>query len=59
MNKSKTVCPICDSLVRLPQSVENAELISCASCSNKLEVRKNGSKIQLVEAPKVEEDWGE
>lgn len=59
MNKSKAVCPICDSSVKLPQSIENAELTTCASCNNRLEVKKNGIDIKLVEAPKIEEDWGE
>lgn len=59
MNKSKTVCPICDSFVKLPDTIEGAELITCVSCSNRLEIKKNGTDTKLVEAPKIEEDWGE
>lgn len=56
----QTQCPICDATIIVDQNTEVAEIIACNECKNKLEVtEKNGDKINLKEAPKVEEDWGQ
>ena len=53
-------CPICDAQVTLEESTQVSEIVACAECKNKLEVKgKNGSTFQLSQAPQVEEDWGE
>jgi lysine biosynthesis protein LysW len=53
-------CPICDSLIQLPNDVEESEILNCPDCRNAIVVAKlqNGSAILEV-APQVEEDWGE
>lgn len=50
---------MCDGEVQISQNTEEAELITCSFCNNKLEVKKEKGKFKLMEAPKVEEDWGE
>ena len=53
-------CPICDAQLNIDDTVEVAEIISCNDCKNKLEViSKTGKIVNVKEAPKVEEDWGE
>jgi alpha-aminoadipate carrier protein LysW len=56
----KNNCPVCDSEVTLPEGTEVSEIVSCADCHTRLVVSAlvNGAPT-LVEAPKVEEDWGE
>lgn len=53
-------CPICDSLIQLPNDVEESEILNCPDCRNAIVVARleNGSAILEV-APQVEEDWGE
>ncbi len=58
----KAQCSICDAMLTLNDNVEVSEIVTCMECQNKLEVKAkdNESKtVQLMEAPKVEEDWGE
>lgn len=54
------ICPICEATIEVTDSIEMSEIITCSDCQNKLEVKNIQEKnITLVEAPKVEEDWGE
>ena len=59
MSDVKVVCPICDEQIVIPKDTQETELIACSFCNNKLEVKKENNKFKLIEAPKVEEDWGE
>lgn len=57
-----TQCPLCDATIEIPAASEIAEIIGCRECRNKLEVvsiQKESGQVQVKEAPKVEEDWGE
>jgi alpha-aminoadipate/glutamate carrier protein LysW len=53
-----TKCPKCDANLNLSDDVEVGEIITCDECSAELEV-KSLDPIELVDAPEVEEDWGE
>lgn len=56
----KSICPVCDAEVTLPEKTEESEIISCSDCHTRLVVATmNSGKVTLTEAPKVEEDWGE
>lgn len=56
----KGICPICAGNIDIDHSVEITEIIICGECQNKLEVKNiNEKNITLVEAPKIEEDWGQ
>lgn len=53
-------CPICDANINIAQKVEISEVITCSDCKNKLEVKElHSTNMILIEAPKIEEDWGE
>ena len=55
-------CSICDANISGLDGVEIAEIISCSECHNKLEVISKNldtKTIEVKEAPKIEEDWGE
>lgn len=55
-------CLVCDATLSIDKNVEVAEIITCMECQNKLEVKTKDVElktVQLIEAPKVEEDWGE
>ena len=52
-------CPICDAQLQLTQ-VEESEVVVCSDCGSRLVVEEiRGERAVLVEAPEVEEDWGE
>jgi len=51
-------CPKCDADLSLANDCEIGEIISCDECSAELEV-KSLDPIELDDAPKVQEDWGE
>ncbi len=56
----KTNCPVCDGVINIDIKTEISEIISCHECKSRLEVTdKNDNLVTLLEAPKVEEDWGE
>ncbi len=59
MKNSKNLCPSCDEQINLSKDVTDAEVISCASCGSKYEVKIDKGQINLVDAPQVEEDWGQ
>lgn len=55
-------CPVCEGNINLPITVEVTELITCGECANQFEVAlvdKTAQKVNLKEAPKIEEDWGQ
>lgn len=55
-------CLVCDATLSIDKNVEVSEIITCMECQNKLEVKAKDVElktVQLIEAPKVEEDWGE
>jgi lysine biosynthesis protein LysW len=52
-------CPTCDEEVVLPAGTVAAELITCQECDTMLEVVSGENGLSLIEAPEVEEDWGE
>ena len=55
-------CPTCDAQVNLKPNVEVSEVVACPECQTKLEIKsieKLKGTVELKEAPKVEEDWGE
>ncbi len=57
---SRAHCPICDVVISLPNGTEVSEVISCSDCKSKLVVESiSGNQATLIQAPKVEEDWGE
>lgn len=51
-------CPECAGKVNLPEKTEVGEILTCADCGSRLEV-KSVNPPSLAAAPKVEEDWGE
>ncbi|GIW64375.1 MAG: hypothetical protein KatS3mg092_0308 [Patescibacteria group bacterium] len=56
----KGTCPICDNQFNFQDDLEVSEIITCQECGSRLVVvslEKN--KVDLEEAPQVEEDWGE
>lgn len=58
----KAQCSVCDASLTISENIEVSEIISCNECQNKLEVKSKNVElktVQLMEAPKVEEDWGE
>lgn len=60
MNTLKATCPMCDEEVSLENSVVESERIMCPECNNAVVVHKiAGDHVELIEAPAVEEDWGE
>jgi alpha-aminoadipate carrier protein LysW len=58
MRKAK--CELCDADIPIPDDAVVGEVISCPECSSEFEITKITEKeIQLREAEKIEEDWGE
>ena len=55
---SSATCPVCDAAVKVADDVMEGELLTCADCGMELEVTSL-SPLILVEAPEVQEDWGE
>ena len=51
-------CPECGSPLKLPQSVMQNEIVSCAACGVELEILST-APLQVGLAPEEEEDWGE
>lgn len=59
MNLSGT-CPICDALVIPEEEVEESEILSCPDCHSLLVVDLiKTNTFHLIQAPQIEEDWGE
>ncbi|MBI3379717.1 sulfonate ABC transporter [Candidatus Gottesmanbacteria bacterium] len=55
----KANCPICDTSLKLSADLIESEVFECVDCHRKIVVKSIGKKIELEEAPGVEEDWGE
>ncbi len=51
-------CPICGANVETEWEVETGEIIDCSDCGSELEVADT-DPLELIEAPELEEDWGE
>jgi len=51
-------CPSCDAGVKVPENVEQNEILVCEDCGLELEVTKV-SPLKLEEAPEEDEAWGE
>ena len=49
-------CPVCGAEIKLAESAEKGEIITCNDCGSELEVT---GKDSVQEAPREEEDWGE
>ena len=53
-------CPMCDAEVSLNADLVESERVMCPECNNAVVVNKIVSgRAELVEAPAVEEDWGQ
>jgi len=53
-------CPVCAVRISFAAPVEESEIITCFECRSALVVEcREGSRLILGEAPKIEEDWGE
>lgn len=55
-------CLVCDATLSIDKDVEISEIITCMECQNNLEVKAKNielNTVELMEAPKIEEDWGE
>ena len=50
-------CISCGAKMNL-DNPQKGEIVSCPECGIEMEVTNN-SPVELKEAPKVEEDWGE
>ncbi|HLB60184.1 MAG TPA: lysine biosynthesis protein LysW [Patescibacteria group bacterium] len=56
----KAICPICDAPVTLSNDVEPSEVVTCKECSSRLVVESiDKQSVTLIQAPDIEEDWGE
>lgn len=53
-------CPVCFALIVPGGMVVESEILSCPECRSLLVVDgREGSRLVLAEAPRIEEDWGE
>lgn len=59
MSKTTTKCPKCDGEIKLADDCEISEIITCDECSAELEVKELDPEVVLIDAPEVQEDWGE
>ena len=53
-----TTCPICETLVLVPDQSRLSEILECEDCRSELEIVAL-EPVMLALAPEVEEDWGE
>ena len=51
-------CPVCDAEIELAEDLIVGELLDCEECLCELEV-VSLDPVELQEAPKFEEDWGQ
>lgn len=51
-------CPVCGGNIEVNDKAVKGELLECPDCGTELEVKKT-KPLQLAEAPKEEEDWGQ
>lgn len=52
-------CPECDANLNIPEDATVGEIISCPDCGGDFEISKKGDNVELKQAEKVGEDWGE
>lgn len=53
-------CAVCDLPITLAPGTRATEVITCTDCKTRLVVEKvEGVNATLVQAPAVEEDWGQ
>lgn len=53
-----TTCPVCGKELELGESTVRNELFECSDCGTELEVTEV-NPLEVKEAPKEEEDWGQ
>jgi alpha-aminoadipate carrier protein LysW len=51
-------CPFCEAVLMLAEDAVKDELLECSDCGTELVVASL-EPLTLVEAPQVEEDWGQ
>ena len=51
-------CPICAAELTLGDDLVQGELLECDECGTELEV-ESVEPLTLIEAPAVQEDWGQ
>ncbi len=58
-----TECPVCDESINITdEKLVVGQKVVCSSCSADLEVteiNQEAKKVTTIQAPAVEEDWGE
>lgn len=60
MANLKGTCPTCDAAINFDVTVEVSEISNCPDCQTRVVVDAvESDKVNLKEAPEVEEDWGE
>lgn len=53
------ICQKCgDKILESTVKLEEGEILTCPGCSAEMEVKQK-NPLKLVEAPSMEEDWGE
>lgn len=53
-------CPVCSAVITSPAPVDETEILACPECRSMLVVDgRDGRRLSLSEAPRIEEDWGE
>jgi alpha-aminoadipate/glutamate carrier protein LysW len=58
MSMPTVPCIHCEHPIQLSDDVKVSEIVNCSDCGAQLEV-VNDEPIEMIEAPEVEEDWGE
>jgi len=59
-NPPSGICPVCEARVPAPSDIEESEILHCPDCETMLVVDSvSAGRIELSEAPELEEDWGE
>ena len=51
-------CPVCGAEVEPEGEVERGEISDCGDCGAEREVAET-EPLEYIEAPELEEDWGE
>jgi len=52
-------CPDCSADVKIPDDAIDGEIVVCPDCGLELQVKKDQSKVGLVQVTIEREDWGE
>jgi len=61
MNTSLSgTCVVCDAQLNIPEGTIVDQVISCKDCSTRMVVKEvTPPTVVLIQAPAVEEDWGQ